>query len=76
VLRVGHTLEVEVGPARLSVVFRRLLLRDQVGEFPEHFSLGQAELMNADILGLPPGWRFLIAPGYLDVWYDASLLDI
>jgi hypothetical protein len=27
VLRVGHTLEVEVGPARLSVVFRRLLLR-------------------------------------------------
>ncbi len=27
-------------------------------------------------LALPPGWRFLIAPGYEDVWYDASLLDI
>ncbi|WP_157949017.1 immunity protein Imm33 domain-containing protein [Neorhizobium huautlense] len=27
-------------------------------------------------LGLPPGWRFLIAPGYEDVWFDASLLDI
>ena len=26
-------------------------------------------------LGLPPGWRFLIAPGHEDVWFDASLLD-
>jgi hypothetical protein len=25
-------------------------------------------------LGLPPGWRFLIAPGYEDVWEDAALL--
>lgn len=25
-------------------------------------------------LGLPPGWRFLIAPGYEDIWYDDSLL--
>ncbi len=25
-------------------------------------------------LGLPPGWRFLIAPGYEDVWFDASVL--
>lgn len=25
-------------------------------------------------LGLPPGWRFLIAPGYEDVWEDAHLL--
>lgn len=27
-------------------------------------------------LGLPPGWRFLIADGYKDVWFDPSLLDI
>jgi hypothetical protein len=27
-------------------------------------------------LGLPPGWRFLIADGYEDVWFDPSLLDI
>ncbi|MEQ1698563.1 MAG: hypothetical protein ABMA25_00550 [Ilumatobacteraceae bacterium] len=27
-------------------------------------------------LGLPPGWRFLIAPGYEDGWYDESLLDV
>ena len=25
-------------------------------------------------LGLPPGWRFLLAPGYEDVWFDESLL--
>lgn len=26
-------------------------------------------------LGLPPGWRFLIAGDFEDVWYDESLLD-
>jgi hypothetical protein len=25
-------------------------------------------------MGLPPGWRFLVAPGYEDVWPDSSLL--
>ena len=25
-------------------------------------------------LGLPPGWRFLVARGQEDVWYDATLL--
>jgi hypothetical protein len=25
-------------------------------------------------LGAPPGTRFLLAPGYRDVWFDASLL--
>jgi len=28
------------------------------------------------LLGLPPGYRFLLAGEYLDVWYDASLLNI
>jgi hypothetical protein len=28
-----------------------------------------------DYLGLPPGWRFLIAPDYEDVWYDPTLLE-
>jgi hypothetical protein len=27
-------------------------------------------------LALPPGWRFLVAPGYEDVWYDETLLDV
>jgi hypothetical protein len=26
-------------------------------------------------LALAPGWRVLIAPAQLDVWYDASLLS-
>ncbi|MGW2217667.1 immunity protein Imm33 domain-containing protein [Nonomuraea sp. NPDC001684] len=25
-------------------------------------------------MGLPPGWRFLVAPGYEDIWLDSSLL--
>jgi len=29
-----------------------------------------------DYLSLPAGWRFLIAPGYEDVWYDGDLLDV
>lgn len=24
-------------------------------------------------LGLPPGWRVLLAPGYEDVWFDEDL---
>ena len=27
-------------------------------------------------LALPPGWRFLLAPGFEDVWQDESLLNI
>lgn len=26
-------------------------------------------------LALPPGWRFLIAPGYEDVWFDPDILN-
>ena len=26
-------------------------------------------------LALPPGWRFQIAPGHEDVWFDASLVE-
>jgi hypothetical protein len=27
-------------------------------------------------LALPPGWRFLIADGHEDVWFDDSLLEV
>jgi hypothetical protein len=27
-------------------------------------------------LGLSPGWRFLIAGDYTDVWFDESLLEV
>jgi hypothetical protein len=30
----------------------------------------------ARLLGLPPGYRFLLAGDFLDVWYDASLLNV
>jgi hypothetical protein len=26
-------------------------------------------------MGLPPGWRFLVAQDYVDVWFDPKLLD-
>jgi hypothetical protein len=28
------------------------------------------------LLGLPPGFRFLLAGDYLDVWYDEKLLEV
>lgn len=28
------------------------------------------------LLGLPPGYRFLMAGDHLDVWHDASLLNV
>ena len=27
-------------------------------------------------LALPPGWRFLIAPGHEDLWFDEQLLNV
>jgi hypothetical protein len=27
-------------------------------------------------LGLPPGFRFLVAGDYIDVWFDSSILDV
>ena len=27
----------------------------------------------APYLGLPPGWRFLLAPSYKDVWFDEAV---
>lgn len=28
------------------------------------------------LLGLPPGYRFLLAGDYLDVWFDEKLLEV
>ena len=27
-------------------------------------------------LGLPPGYRFIVAENYVDVWFDSSVLEI
>jgi hypothetical protein len=39
----------------------------------EHLPLWSAAVM--PYLRLPPGWRFLVAPGYEDVWFDEQLLE-
>jgi hypothetical protein len=55
------------------------------GEFspdPDFFQPSTAERVwdarpeVAGYLGLPPGWGFVIAPGYEDVWQDATLLSV
>lgn len=40
----------------------------------EHLSEMRPEVLK--YLALPPGWRFLIAGDYEDVWYDESLLNV
>src|SRR5579863_10655561 len=40
----------------------------------EHLSEWCPELL--PYLQLPPGWRFLLAPGIEDVWQDVTLLEV
>jgi len=40
----------------------------------EHLVEAQPEV--AKYLGLAPGWRFLVAPDYEEVWFDPKLLKI
>lgn len=43
---------------------------------PMHvFHVADARPEIAKFLALPPGWRFLVAMDYEDVWFDASLLE-
>jgi hypothetical protein len=30
----------------------------------------------ANLLGLPPGYRFLLADAYEEVWFDENLLNV
>jgi hypothetical protein len=55
-------------------------VQDEIPEDPSLFEpinvAHVSELLPEAIpyLALPPGWRFLLAPGYADVWYDPDLL--
>jgi hypothetical protein len=40
------------------------------------FHLYEQDPEVAQLLGLAPGFRFLLAGGYLDVWFDERLLDL
>lgn len=40
----------------------------------QHLLMRRPEVVK--YLGLPPGYRFLIAGSYVDIWFDPTLLDI
>jgi hypothetical protein len=40
----------------------------------EHLIVELPEILK--FLGLPPGYRFLVAGSHLDIWYDPGLLDV
>lgn len=54
----------------------------ELSEAPDFFVPLHAEHLMEKVpelgtfLGLPPGSRFLLAPGHEDIWTDAALLDI
>jgi hypothetical protein len=54
---------------------------DQFSEDPDFFLPVHVEHLKdwcptaLPYLQLPPGWRFLIAPGHEDVWFDKALLE-
>lgn len=55
---------------------------EELSSDPEFFRPVHIEHLNemrpevVKYLALPPGWRFLIAGDYEDVWYDESLLNV
>lgn len=40
-----------------------------------HHHLREYAPTSLPFLALPPGWRFLVAPDQVDVWFDPALLD-
>ena len=55
---------------------------DQMSDSPDFFAplhvrhLDEWSPKVRKYLGLPPGWRFLVADDFEDVWFDASLLAV
>jgi hypothetical protein len=90
-LRVGISLNVKDGiypinglrhPIQGSTTGWYIWAGEEFSEAPDFFVPLCVEHLNEwcpeiiKYLGLAPGWRFLIAPGYEDVWEDVSLLNI
>ena len=54
----------------------------ELSEDPDFFLPLHVELVHdwspaiLDYLALPPGWRFLVAGDYTDVWFDPELLKV
>jgi len=40
----------------------------------KHLEIWRPEVLR--YLALPPGWRFLVAGEYEDIWFDESLLNV
>jgi hypothetical protein len=55
---------------------------EELSDAPDFFKLWhihhlvEARPDVAKYLGLGPGWRFLLAGDYEDVWFDSKLLDV
>jgi hypothetical protein len=55
---------------------------EELSEAPDFFEVWHAQhLLDrcpdvAKYLGLAPGWRFLVANNYEDVWFDSKLLEM
>lgn len=54
----------------------------QLSDDPEFFDAMHAAHLGDHVpelvryLALPPGWRVLIAPGQVDVWFDQSITEV
>lgn len=55
---------------------------EKMSESPDYFAPLHVEHLHEwcpqviKFLGLPPGWRFLVAKDHEDVWFDESLLKV
>jgi hypothetical protein len=55
---------------------------DEFSEAPDFFDPVHAKHVYEDypnlvrLLGLPPGYRFLVSGDYVDIWYDNNLLNV
>ncbi len=90
-LKVGVALNVRSGlvplnglrhPPQVDTTGWFLWAGEELSEDPDFFvpvhvqHLGEWCPAAIPYLGLPPGWRFLVAPDHEDVWFDKSLLDV
>jgi hypothetical protein len=69
-------------PPKLDATGWYIWAGEQFSESPDFFTPLHVSHLNErcpkvkKYLGLPPGWRFLIANDYEDVWFDESLLRV
>ena len=90
-LKVGISLDVRDGVMPINGLRHKpesdttgwyIWAGEELSESPDFFKPLHVEHLDEwcpqvkKYLGLAPGWRFLIADNYEDVWFDESLLEI